>query len=139
MYRVHSSIDLLHVTGRMNFNNPCLQSIPKNFEIDINLLRENNIKKIYDQVNDHESIIPQVYDEGAAYFLDKINENESKINSKNYVSIRSVLIANEDCVLISAEYCQLKLGIIANMCKDENLIEAFSDKNTDIFNTLASK
>lgn len=139
MYRVHSSIDLFHVTGRMNFNDPCLQSVPKNFEIDMNMLKKIKLNEMSENVENHESIILEIYDEGTAFFLDKINENESEISHKNYVSIRSVFIPKDDSVLISADYCQLELRIIANLCKDENLVEAFNNTNIDIFNTLASK
>ena len=42
---------------------------------------------------------------------------------KNCISIRSLFIPTKDRVFLSADYCQLELRIITNLCKDENLIE----------------
>jgi DNA polymerase I-like protein with 3'-5' exonuclease and polymerase domains len=139
MYRIHSTIDLFHVTGRMNFNDPCLQHIPKDFDINLDELNLNNLNENDGEIND-ELIKPDCYEEGTAFFLDKIsNNNECKIQMKNCVSIRSLFIPTKDRVFLSADYCQLELRIITNLCKDENLIESFNDKQNDIFNSLASK
>jgi hypothetical protein len=35
MTRINSSVDLFNVTGRMNFNDPCLQNIPRDFDISL--------------------------------------------------------------------------------------------------------
>ena len=40
--------------------------------------------------------------------------------------IRKVFQANdENCVILSADYSQIELRVLAHMCQDENLIEAF--------------
>lgn len=133
MYRIHSSINLFHVTGRMDFNEPCLQHIPKDFEV--------NIDELDATICDEESIKPDEYEEGAVFFLDKIIDNgdNKKIKMKNCISIRSLFIPSKDRVFLSADYSQLELRIITNLSKDEKLIESFNDTKNDIFNSLASK
>lgn len=44
--------------------------------------------------------------------------------------IRKVFQANdENCVILSADYSQIELRVLAHMCQDENLIEAFLSHN----------
>ncbi|HMK60674.1 MAG TPA: DNA polymerase I [Dissulfurispiraceae bacterium] len=52
--------------------------------------------------------------------------------------IRGVFIAAKDSVLISADYSQIELRILAHLCKDKGLIEAFR-KNVDIHTRTASE
>lgn len=130
MYRIHSTIDLFHVTGRMNFNDPCLQHVPKDFDVDLDVKEPTEISD--------EPLKQDGYEEGAVFFLEKIT-NDCKKEMKKFISIRSLFVSNTNRVLLSADYCQLELRIITNLCKDEALIESFSDLKNDIFNTLASK
>ena len=130
MHRIHCKIDLFNVTGRMNFNEPCLQSIPKDFDLD-------HVDE------DVASRLPEaeVFAEEAHYFLLKLDdEPQPRIASTNCISIRSLFIPNKNHIFISADYCQLELRIITNLCKDESLINAFNaNTEQDVFVLLASK
>lgn len=86
MYRVHPKIDLQTVTGRMNFFNPCLQNIPRDFEITTeNIINDNCL---------------QIEDENTASFFDKINEVVNK--SSTSISLRNIFVAAQEHVLLAA-------------------------------------
>jgi DNA polymerase-1 len=51
--------------------------------------------------------------------------------------IRQAFIAAPDCVLISADYSQIELRVLAHLSEDETLLEAFSS-GEDIHNRTAS-
>lgn len=65
--------------------------------------------------------------------LSSSNPNLQNIPIKTEVGrrIRKAFIAKENCSLISADYSQIELRMLAHMSKDELLIDAFS-KNQDI-------
>ena len=113
----------------MNFNDPCLQHIPRDFDISFEGLSIDN-----QQIESAEDL----GENDGLFFLDKINENKLN-NLKNCVSIRKAFVPSSDQVLLSADYCQLELRIIANLCKDETLIKIFNEKDKDVFVLLASK
>lgn len=131
-YRSHSQIDLFTVTGRMNFNDPCLQNIPKDFDLDDGM-----------EVLSLSAANPEIYgDVNAQDFLSKIDE-EQKVKflrkSTNTISMRSLFVPGRNQVYVSADYCQLELRIIANLCRDETMVAIFRDTSQDVFVSLASK
>lgn len=133
MFRVHSVIDMFTVTGRMLFNDPCLQNIPKDFCLD----------EIYNNL-DSKIDNPEIgSDPNAQYFLTKLEEEVegqvSHLSSENCISMRSLFIPSEDRVFISADYCQLEFRIVTNLCKDEILVGIFKNTEHDVFVLLASK
>ena len=137
MYRVHSKIDLLSTTGRMSFYDPCLQHVPKEFDLSIENVSDvelNQNSNGYLNKLDKDEIL----DEASCFFMEKI-ETVNNANSNNCVSLRSLFVPSENRLFLSADYCQLELRIIANLCKDETLVGIFNDTKHDVFNLMASK
>ncbi|CAF0883929.1 unnamed protein product [Brachionus calyciflorus] len=138
MYRIFPTIDLYTATGRMNFYNPCLQNIPRDFEIESDRSNESLNIKLNELTNDVLSS-EGLSDEEASFFLNKLDDETEPVKSKNSVSIRGSFIPCKGRILLSADYCQLELRIITNLCQDAHLINIFNDTRYDVFNLLASK
>lgn len=108
MYRVHPSVDLQTVTGRMNFFNPCLQNIPRDFEIETveNILDDNclqleagsaNALQVSSELNEDFFLTTN--------FLDKISDNpesKSSSNKASQVSLRNIFVSAEGNILLAA-------------------------------------
>ncbi len=52
--------------------------------------------------------------------------------------IRSAFVADEGCVLLSADYSQVELRVLAHLCEDPTLIQAFHD-DLDIHRLVAAE
>ncbi len=52
--------------------------------------------------------------------------------------IRSAFVADEGCVLLSADYSQVELRMLAHFCRDETLLAAFAD-DQDIHRIVAAE
>jgi DNA polymerase I-like protein with 3'-5' exonuclease and polymerase domains len=140
MYKIYSKIDLFNVTGRMNFIEPSMQNIPRDFDISTDKVSEiSSDSDDISNLNKNEQI-----DEEFQFLLDKINDDDSnkdqmQTKSSSNISIRNAFIAGENKILLSADYSNLEFRIMANLCKDESLISIFNDSKTDVFVALASK
>ena len=55
-----------------------------------------------------------------------------------YVAMRETFVASEGCVLLSADYSQIELRLMAHVSKDEQLIEAFKSGD-DVFKQMAAR
>jgi hypothetical protein len=127
-----------------------LQSIPRDFDLALNY--SNDVADVRSYANEHIDINENQYSEieesnSSAFFLSKIYEDDDASLSSlkqasdpnSLCSIRSLFVANTNRILLSADYCQLELRIITNLCKDEGLVSIFNNVEYDIFNLLASK
>lgn len=61
------------------------------------------------------------------------NENEELIS----INLREVFVASENCTLISADYCQIELRILAHLSGDTKLIKSICESD-DIFVNVAA-
>ncbi len=52
--------------------------------------------------------------------------------------IRSAFVADEGCVLLSADYSQVEIRVLAHFCQDPTLMQAFAD-DVDIHRTVAAE
>ncbi|HHX48926.1 MAG TPA: DNA polymerase I [Clostridiales bacterium] len=66
------------------------------------------------------------------------NMQNIPIKTEEGREIRKVLIPKDDCVLISADYSQIELRLLAHFSQDENMIKLF-EENIDIHAGTASK
>ena len=60
------------------------------------------------------------------------------IRGKEGPRIRASFIASRDCYLISADYSQIELRLLAHFCEDKNLIQAFKQDKDIHTETAAS-
>jgi DNA polymerase I len=71
------------------------------------------------------------------------NMQNIPVESEDNYSIRRIFIADEGCLLVSADYSQIELRLLAHLSGDENMIEAFNNDEDihtktakEIFGTL---
>lgn len=57
---------------------------------------------------------------------------------KDVINVRNAFVPAKDCVLVSADYHQLELRIIAHLADDDALIASIC-ASTDIFKTMAAQ
>lgn len=60
------------------------------------------------------------------------------IRNENGKEIRKAFIADKDCLLLSADYSQIELRIMAHLSQDSNMIDAFNSGH-DIHTSTAAK
>ncbi|HXK00436.1 MAG TPA: DNA polymerase [Buchnera sp. (in: enterobacteria)] len=72
--------------------------------------------------------------------LSSTNPNLQNIPSKTQEgnNIRQAFIASENCYIVSADYSQIELRILAHLSQDKSMIKLFSD-NADIHKITASE
>ena len=140
MFRIHSTNDMCTLTGRLVLNDPCLQIIPKDYDIFFNYCDENpeenqsaNIANELNEEDDYEFLRKKFFD------LMETDDSEDGNSKKYSVSLRNAFIPYKNGILLSADYCQLELRIIAHLCKDKLLQKIINNNDTDIFLSLASE
>ena len=137
MFRIHSTNDMCTVTGRLVLNEPCLQIIPKDFDIFFNFSNDGTDKS--DDANEDDDF---EFLKNKLYFLDtdrNDDEADDNANTKFLVSLRNAFIPYKNGILLSADYCQLELRIIAHLCKDKLLQKIINNEENDVFLSLASE
>ena len=55
------------------------------------------------------------------------------------VELRDAFVARKGCVLLSADYCQVEMRLLAHFSKDADLIGALQDGAADLFETIARR
>lgn len=69
-----------------------------------------------------------------------IDKDETiEIEDERYLlSLRKAFTAREGYILVTADYCQIELRILATLSQEENLIRVF-DQNNDPFKMIATR
>lgn len=72
----------------------------------------------------------------------KSNQEEAHHRDNFYrcvVSPRSGFVASKGFVIMSADYSQIELRILAHFCKDNALLKAFKEEKVDVFKSICSR
>lgn len=123
MYRIHSTGDMFTANGRIILNDPCLQMIPKDFEILVPSIDFDDEDGLNDSLNDY-----------------CIFENSFNSTDQTYhVSLRNVFVPRKGYLFLAADYCQLELRVISHLSGDKVLQQIMNETKIDVFVLLASK
>ncbi|GFY64631.1 DNA polymerase theta [Trichonephila inaurata madagascariensis] len=114
MDRLYATSYIYTLTGRVNVHSPNLQFIPRDFNIDY---------VTQDDTNKDEN-------------LEEYHCTDEDI-SQFGVSLRNLFIPSKGNVLLSADYSQLELRILAHLSKDKKLINSLNS-GEDVFKNIAS-
>ncbi|GFS29474.1 DNA polymerase theta [Nephila pilipes] len=114
MDRLHATSYIYTLTGRVNVHSPNLQFIPRDFNID-------NVMQ--DETDENEN-------------LEEYHCTDEDI-SQFGVSLRNLFMPGKGNVLLSADYSQLELRILAHLSKDKKLINSLNS-GEDVFKSIAS-
>ncbi|OQV13803.1 DNA polymerase theta [Hypsibius exemplaris] len=118
MDRVYGLCFTCSVTGRISMAEPSLQNIPKDFAVDAWMeLSQSQGRRL---------------NESQRRVKKKLNQEKFQI------SLRSAFVPFHGAVLISADYSQLELRMMAHLAEDEKLMAALSGDG-DVFNMIAAQ
>ncbi|MCL4536849.1 MAG: DNA polymerase I [Nitrospirae bacterium] len=127
-----------------------LEELSKTHELPMEIL---NYRTLYKLKTTYVDALPKLIDKKTGRTHTSFNQtvtatgrlSSSEPNLQNIpirgewgTKIREVFIADEGCVLISADYSQVELRILAHISGDEGLIDAFS-KDIDIHTRTAAE
>jgi len=109
----------------------------------IRKLKSTYVDALPEMVNPNTGHIHTSYNQAVAatgrLSSDKPNLQNIPIRTQRGKEVRKAFIPrNEDCTLLAADYSQIELRIIAELSKDENMIEAFNS-GIDIHSATAAK
>eukprot|EP00795_Rhopilema_esculentum_P004785 gene4785-21094_t len=131
MFRIHSCYQLHTVTGRMIAIEPCIQNVPKDFDIvqdGEGTAVEDIFQKTYSTRRPVRECTRLSFGEG-----DRPNEG-----AKHDISMRTTFVPAEGGILVSADYSQLELRIIAHLSRDQRLLSILNSEG-DVFRMIAAE
>jgi DNA polymerase I-like protein with 3'-5' exonuclease and polymerase domains len=145
MWRIHCNSDMCTVSGRLIIFDPCLQMIPRDFDISARLTQVKRFE--YDNngdLNDNEFDMIEPNDIESFESIIDVDESPPVFSNgdesnKYLVSLRRAFIPGKNNIFLSADYCQLELRIMAHLCKDTGLQQIMNNTKNDVFLLLTSK
>ena len=138
MERIYSECHTLTATGRVSLHEPNIQNVPNDFEFTAttSLLKKAlgsnfNISK-NQSANRSASLFMSQY---ASFLIEDPQIDPEKFE----VSLRKAFVSSEGCLILSADYSQLELRILAHLSQDKKLLQILGPQNPDVFKAMAAK
>jgi len=110
-HRVYCEAQFHTSTGRVTFTEPNIQNVPKEFDV-------------------------KICSPGSSSSSSSTRQHANSPGLVQVVSMRSTFVPYEGNVLISADYSQLELRIMAHLSSDKKLLDAINNSK-DVFKTIA--
>lgn len=141
--RVYSTSDMFTVTGRITMHEPSTQMVPRSFDVQIECKAQ---KSAFGELGCQvvaESLegTNNSMDFSSLLLVSAGSPNSEKRPSGGNcykVSLRRAFVASEGCVLLSADYSQLELRILAHLSGDPDLCRLLRRPDGDVFRLLAA-
>ncbi|XP_035703456.1 DNA polymerase theta isoform X2 [Folsomia candida] len=134
--RVHGYYSHFTVTGRVVMSDPSLQCIPKDFDLDLDFSPE--------EIEDIKENGKIKFGSKLASLLNQMESAKNLASQSQYlrsslISMRNVFVpCSNEFVLVSADYSQLELRILAHLSQDKGLLETLNNLEGDVFKSIAS-
>ncbi|KAK8400534.1 hypothetical protein O3P69_003295 [Scylla paramamosain] len=132
MDRIHPTTHTFTSTGRITMHEPSLQTIPRDFDIQVAVedTSKNGKKKSLPQNQLNAATMTQL-----APFL--AQEFKKEKQHHHTVSLRHAFVARPGHVLLAADYSQLELRLFAHLAGDQPLLQLLNSGG-DVFTLLAT-
>ena len=132
MMRIYPECQTFTSTGRVSCAEPNIQNVPKDFEVEATPeLLKRALGSADQSWSNKSSFLMSPY----ASFVRTEDLDEDTFS----VSLRKAFVASEGCLIISADYSQLELRILAHLSGDEKLRRILGPEYPDVFKAMASK
>lgn len=122
-WSVHGLCNEWTATGRIAMFNPNLISLDKDFEV----------KSV------GQSLAGKVFDDSDSEEEKSIDSSILEPEKPTLIQVRKLIKARHGYRLVSADYCQLELRILAHFSKDETLLQLLNDTGSDVFKLISAK
>ncbi|KAK3891651.1 hypothetical protein Pcinc_004462 [Petrolisthes cinctipes] len=137
MERIHSTAHTFTATGRITLHSPCLQSVLRDFTIQVTSGDSEEKAKGHQRHFANTAILDQL--------APTLGSGESVAKT---VSVRRSLIAGRGRVLLAADYCQVELRLLAHFSADPQLLHILGEGGNkeegeqdrpDVFTAIAAQ
>lgn len=128
--RIYSTCQTFTATGRVSLLEPNVQNVPKDFDI---VATKQLLEKALGSEEEwsDQSVLLSPYV--------SLLQDSDMVHETHSVSLRRAFVAAQGCLIISADYCQLELRILAHLSQDRVLCNLLGPQNKDVFKAVASK
>lgn len=129
--RVHGWYSQLTVNGRVVMAEPSLQCVPRDFSLSL-FYTESEIEKIRNYSRTRFGSVK------VKILLERSESLAKSVEQERKISLRNAFVASGGFSLLSADYSQLELRILAHLSHEEKLIAVLNTPEGDVFREIAS-